>query len=167
MDREPWYRYFWPWFLIGVPLLSVALGVMMIYLAVSTKDGLVKDYFRKEGRTVEADRSRDELALRQGIVAKIRVDELTGSIRLELQGAEGAQPAQLMLEVIHPTQEREDVDLILHRLKAGHYTGSLETLQNGRRLIQLLPPDQSWRISNEQVQFPIRDAAELKSRLAP
>lgn len=167
LDTRPWYRQFWPWVLIGIPLTSVILGVLMVYLAISTQDGLVRDYFRKDGRTIEADRSRDELALRQGISARIMVDDMTGSVRLELIGISGTQPDRLKLELIHPTQQREDAEIALHRLRAGQYMGAFEQVQNGRRQLQLLPPDESWRIGNEQVWFPLRDAAELKSRLAP
>ena len=37
----PWYRQFWPWFLIALPLTAVIGGLVTIVIAVRTSDTLV------------------------------------------------------------------------------------------------------------------------------
>ena len=39
----PWYRQFWPWFIIALPASAVIAGIITFYLAVSRPDQLVVD----------------------------------------------------------------------------------------------------------------------------
>ncbi len=37
----PWYRQFWPWVLIAIPLSAVIMGAVTLWLALSNPDYLV------------------------------------------------------------------------------------------------------------------------------
>lgn len=37
-DTRPWYRYFWPWFIIALLASSVSASLYTVYLAVSTAE---------------------------------------------------------------------------------------------------------------------------------
>lgn len=37
-DTLPWYRYFWPWFIIALLGCSVSASLYTVYLAVSTAE---------------------------------------------------------------------------------------------------------------------------------
>lgn len=37
-DTEPWYRYFWPWFIIALLGSAVTASLYTVYLAVSTAE---------------------------------------------------------------------------------------------------------------------------------
>ena len=39
----PWYRQFWPWFIIALPACAVIAGFITLWLAVSRPDYLVVD----------------------------------------------------------------------------------------------------------------------------
>ncbi len=39
----PWYRQFWPWFIIALPAAAVIAGIITLYLAVSNPVSLVVD----------------------------------------------------------------------------------------------------------------------------
>jgi hypothetical protein len=39
----PWYRQFWPWFIIALPAAAVIASLFTLYLAVSNPDYLVVD----------------------------------------------------------------------------------------------------------------------------
>ena len=41
--HPPWYRQFWPWVLIAIPLLTVIASGFTFWLAVSNPDYLVVD----------------------------------------------------------------------------------------------------------------------------
>ncbi|MFT4810576.1 MAG: hypothetical protein ACI9LX_003944, partial [Paraglaciecola sp.] len=47
-----WYKQFWPWFLIIVPLTSMVLSFTMMNLAFTGKDSMVIDDYYKEGRVI-------------------------------------------------------------------------------------------------------------------
>jgi len=52
--HPPWYRQFWPWVLIAIPLAAVIMGGVTLWLAISNPDYLVVE-------EVEYDRIRSEL----------------------------------------------------------------------------------------------------------
>jgi hypothetical protein len=37
-DPIPWYRQFWPWFLIAIPVLGIAMAMITTVTAVYTRD---------------------------------------------------------------------------------------------------------------------------------
>lgn len=37
-DTKPWYRQFWPWFLIALPLTSVVASFATLWIAVTNAD---------------------------------------------------------------------------------------------------------------------------------
>ncbi len=39
--EPPWYRQFWPWFIIALPASSVIASLTLVYLAVSRPDYVV------------------------------------------------------------------------------------------------------------------------------
>ncbi len=39
----PWYRQFWPWFIIALPAAAVAGGLLTLWIAMSNPDRLVID----------------------------------------------------------------------------------------------------------------------------
>ena len=41
MDIEPWYKQFWPWFIIALPASVVVASFFTLYLAISNPDHLV------------------------------------------------------------------------------------------------------------------------------
>jgi len=39
----PWYKQFWPWFIIALPASAVVAGFITLWLAISSPDYLVVD----------------------------------------------------------------------------------------------------------------------------
>lgn len=38
VDDKPWYKQFWPWFIIALPLTSVVASFTVLWLAISNPD---------------------------------------------------------------------------------------------------------------------------------
>ncbi|MDX2349593.1 MAG: FixH family protein, partial [Porticoccus sp.] len=45
MDTKPWYRQFWPWFLMALPGSVVIAGLTTVYIAFNGADTLVNDNY--------------------------------------------------------------------------------------------------------------------------
>ena len=43
VQNQPWYRQFWPWFIIALPASAVIASFISLWLAVSNPDHLVLD----------------------------------------------------------------------------------------------------------------------------
>ncbi|MDX2413083.1 MAG: FixH family protein [Woeseiaceae bacterium] len=47
-DSKPWYRYFWPWFIIGLLASSVSASLYSVYLAVSTAEPVLTETHERQ-----------------------------------------------------------------------------------------------------------------------
>jgi uncharacterized protein len=62
------------WFIIAIPLTSVFTGFTMLYLAESTKDGMVVDDYYRKGKEINMLLARDQAAARYGLRGELRLD---------------------------------------------------------------------------------------------
>jgi hypothetical protein len=47
-DSKPWYRYFWPWFVIGLLASSVSASLYSVYLAMSTAEPVLTETHERQ-----------------------------------------------------------------------------------------------------------------------
>ena len=47
-DTLPWYRYFWPWFIIVLLASSVCAGLYTLYLANATAEPVLPEYQQRQ-----------------------------------------------------------------------------------------------------------------------
>jgi hypothetical protein len=45
---KPWYRYFWPWFIIALLASSVAASLYTVYLATVTAEPVLPEYLERQ-----------------------------------------------------------------------------------------------------------------------
>jgi len=145
-DTEPWYKQFWPWFLIALPLSVVIAAIVTINIAIESDDGLVSDDYYKEGLAIHKDADSAAKAQALGIAATVGYDADTGAVSLMLdKPLQGSQSA-LSLEVVHPTLPDQDQTIQLSRLDETRFAGRLEPLGQANWKLALRPADKSWRV---------------------
>ena len=143
-DDKPWYKQFWPWFLIAIPLSSVIVGSQVLRLAYDGTNSLVADDYYKEGRAINARLDKIEYAITLNIQTKLDVQ--TGRIALEF--ISGAPPTgeALKLDFFHVTQEFKDFTVLLTRDAAGIYRNNEEFPIEGKWRLRLTPLNESWKV---------------------
>ena len=62
-DVTPWYKQFWPWFLMALPATAVVGGIITIVIAMTNPDGLVQDDYYKAGLGINRTLEREQQAL--------------------------------------------------------------------------------------------------------
>jgi hypothetical protein len=144
-DTEPWYKQFWPWFLISLPLSVVIASLVTINIAIQSDDGLVSDDYYKEGLAIHKNADSAARAEALGIVATLGYDADTGAISLALEKPLPGKAA-LSLQVTHPTLPDQDQSIQLSRLDDARFAGRLEPLGPGNWKLALRPADLSWRV---------------------
>lgn len=156
----PWYKQFWPWFLLGLLLSSVAVSTTFLVLSIKSFDGMVQEDYYEQGRAINQEFAKQKLAMAMGLEATLNVDELTGDIRLHLLGE--ARPERLYLNLIFPTQDDRDQEYVLEHMRDGHYVGQLPERQHYRWYVQVQPTQQDpeWRLMGE-AHFPLDAAVTL------
>lgn len=152
-DNKPWYRQFWPWFLIALPGSVVIAGLTTVYIAFKGADDLVNDNYYRDGLAINQRLEQDQLALQMGLAADIRLDNESGELFLTVSGADKnveLSNKQLFLQLLHPTDEKRDKNLVMTLMGPNRYRVDLETKLNNRYYLRLLPePDREWRLNGE------------------
>lgn len=143
-NPPPWYKQFWPWFLLTVPVVSVVLGITMLFFASTTKDSLVKDDYYKEGKAINVNRGKIEKAKQLGISTLLTMTDERAILRFT--SGEPEDKAALILEFFHPTLSTNDFTLLLSRNGEGLYQADLDQPIIGKWQVTLLPFHKEWRI---------------------
>ena len=155
-DIQPWYKQFWPWFIIALLATAVVASLNMVFLAFSTTDSLVTE--APDGMDVVAERhlAAEGLARNLGLDATLNIDLESGAITAVLEStSDGDWPNALSLEVSHPTNAGRDVEVALaaampdadgNPVWAGHFV----SIPSGRHYVVLQPEETAeWRLNGE------------------
>ena len=142
----PWYRQFWPWFLITFPMTAVIAGIATVLIAVADPDGLVvADYYR-QGLAINQDLAKQKHARSLGLGGELAINSQTGVVSLTLHGSEPTQPTVLM-RMVHPTRSHRDRESMLYRDANGRLSGSFKLPSSGIWKIIVEAGDNSWRLT--------------------
>lgn len=141
-EIRPWYRQFWPWFLMALPASAVVGGIATFLIAMYTPDGLVVDDYYKEGLAINRVLERDRAAERLGLQASVQFGE-DGAVRVIVQSREAAEIGMLTLRLLHPTLAAQDVAFTLQRGQDGAFYGKIGPLAAG-----------NWHVVLEQAGAP-------------
>ncbi|AGP78177.1 hypothetical protein I633_11185 [Alteromonas mediterranea 615] len=146
--NRPWYKEFWPWFLIAVPIITLIMGGVLLNLAISTEDSLVVDDYYKEGKAINARLDKEAIARRMNITTDLTIND--GSIALEFHSGIPQDGNAVKLNFYHVTLEERDVSVLLSRDASGIYRGYVEESLDGkwRAHLRLLTIAGKFKISS-------------------
>ena len=161
--HPPWYKQFWPWFLIFFPAVAVVAGIATIIIAVKTDDGLVKDDYYKAGLAINQTLERKQKAHELNLNASVNWDKLTQTITLKLTGKISEPPPRLTMQLVHTTVANHDQTVTLFLAPDNKsYTGRIKMVKTGSWLTILEPEEKNWRI-NGRVTLPKQTQWQMDS----
>lgn len=146
---KPWYKQFWPWFLIAIPGSSVVMGAIMISLALQDQGGLVRDDWYKEGMAINERLDQQKKAKTAGIKGFFSFASEENIISLRVDNIDPAQEASLTLDLIHPTQKQRDIAVELVRTPQNTYFAKLDHTPAGFYYVQLRSAPGQWEIESQ------------------
>ncbi|MEH6590875.1 MAG: FixH family protein [Halioglobus sp.] len=142
-DTLPWYRQFWPWFLIMLPASVVVAGLTTVYIAHEGADDLVIDEYYKNGLAINRQLEKIERASTAGIAAELEFS--AHSVAVTISGDVTAEKLNLTLS--HPLEADRDFLVVLTRIEPGFYAAVLEQAIFSRWHWSLENQDQPrWRL---------------------
>jgi hypothetical protein len=147
-DNQPWYKERWPWLLMAGPAVVIVAGIITLWLAVVSNDGLVTDDYYKQGLTVNQRLQRDHLAGDLGLHADVMRAGLNVRLLLGAAGDAGL-PQEIILKLAHPTRAGQDQLVKMTLEGQGFYTGKLAGDVSGRWLVSIEDPAGHWRLQGE------------------
>ncbi len=147
-DNQPWYKDRWPWILMAGPAVVIVAGVITLWYAVTSNDGLVTDDYYKQGLTVNQRLHRDHLAGDMGLHADVMRSGL--NVRMLLGAEKDAQlPQSIVLKLAHPTRAGQDQLVQMTEEARGFFNGKLSGDIAGRWLVSIEDPAGQWRLQGE------------------
>ncbi|SBS32027.1 FixH [Marinomonas aquimarina] len=148
----PWYKQFWPWFIISVPLSSVLVAIVQVYAALHSSSDLVKDDYYKEGLAINQVITQREAAKTLGIEANLRLDNLTGELFLTTKNATAPELTALFA---HAAVSSKDFSVNFVQTQANEYRAQLEKPLSGIWNVYL-ESENGWQL-NGRINSDIHD----------
>lgn len=162
-DTKPWYKQFWPWFIIFFPFVSVVAGLTTVVIAVKKADDLVQDDYYKEGLAINQVLDRNLKAVEMGLSANIMLNRSSQQVRVIIKrNGNTSLPDKLQLSMLHPTQAERDKIWVMHHEQAGVYSGKMSSLIAGSWHIVLEPIGKEWRLTG-RIAVPRETSVTLKA----
>jgi hypothetical protein len=154
-----WYKQFWPWFLIIVPITSMVLSFSMMGLAFNGEDSMVIDDYYKEGRAINLKIQKFEQAKILNISTRTQV--FSDYVEVIFMSGSPESGEALTLDFFHSTQKFKDFSVVLLRDANGIYRAPLTTDVSGKWQLSLHPFDENWKIQ-QVVSLPQTNSFVLK-----
>lgn len=149
-DTQPWYRQFWPWFLIILPASVVVAALATAYIANRGADDLVVTDYYKDGLAINRQLEKKQRATKLGISATLRFN--ADRVSVDMVGPIAETELQLLLS--HPMEADRDFTVTLTRVSPNVYSGILAHAITPHWHWTLAPPEgQVWRLDGD-VQAP-------------
>lgn len=155
---KPWYKQFWPWFLIALPLTVVVAAFITLSISIKNSPSLVTEDYYKKGKGINIDISKVNAAKDLNLKANIVSD---GS-DIIIQFDKGNMPHFPALSAMfaHRTLADKDFRQLVTSDASGNYRIKLENAIEGPWFIELTPHDKAWLIQG-RVNFPSETATVL------
>jgi hypothetical protein len=145
----PWYRQFWPWFVISLPASAVVAGLTTVWIAFENRHDLVQDSWYKDGVAINQHLERQQRAIDLGIRLSLQLDRDAGRASAFLEGRALQPPPLLSLTLLHPTLPARDTVMTLALMPDGHYAATTGAIREGRYRAQLSAPGGDWQLDGD------------------
>lgn len=145
-DATPWYKQFWPWFILAILGWGVVSASITLSVALRNPPHMMTGDYAKLGKALIDTHERADVAEALGLSG--RLVGRGGEWALSLQAADTALLGErLLLLIQHPTDSTRDRQVLLARIAPGEYRAdAVEIPARGRLIVSDL--EQSWWISS-------------------
>mgnify|MGYP001051331652 CR=1 FL=1 len=161
---EPWYRQFWPWFIIALPASVVVAGLITVYIAFANRDATVDDDYYREGLAINQSLAGQQRAADWDLQARVQFDHQAGSVVVELTSSKplGATGSSIELKLQHPILAERDIAITLGALPDSdhRYQGELSVPLQDNYYLRLTGEQSLWRLDG-QINFSYGDSRLL------
>lgn len=145
LQSKPWYKQFWPWFILAFPLSAVVACFVTLYIFLGAQPDMVVDDYYKQGKAINFQKEKQSQALALGLAAQVTITD-SQLVMQFTSGDEQLDGAALQLDFYHTTQAKRDFSLLAARNAKGQYTAELPKVITNKWQLSIMPFDKSWRL---------------------
>lgn len=155
---KPWYKQFWPWFLIALPATVVIWTIMTVIVFTENSVDLVTEDYYKKGKGINVDISKVNIAKELDLSASI--NEKGNSVIITLDKGKLDHFPAINAMFVHRTLPDRDFTQLLTADASGNYTLTLDHEMQGPWFIELSPHNSEWLVQG-RMNFPIETSTQL------
>ena len=155
---KPWYKQFWPWFLIALPATVVIWTIMTVIVFTQNSVDLVTEDYYKKGKGINVDISKVNVAKELGLSASL--NEKGNSVIITLDKGKLDHFPAISAMFVHRTLPDRDFTQLLTADARVNYTLTLDHHLEGPWFIELTTHDEEWLVQG-RMNFPIETPTQL------
>jgi len=140
--QKAWFKQFWPWFLILLPMAAVIAGISTVIIATSNKPDMVVDDYYTKGKAINRDLTLLENAQQRNITAV--VTQTKQRFTVHLTGVKDNSAIRFSLS--HATLANRDISLLLSADGKGDFHFDAHSNLTGKWQLRIEPFNTSWRL---------------------
>lgn len=159
MNPTPWYKNFWPWFLMFFPFVSIVGCFLLVYVAIGNGPDLVVDDYYKKGKAINLELSKFDKAKALFLHGDIEVSE--HRVAFNFTKGDYSKVTAIKASFYHRTISKHDFSATLLLNGEGHYTATLDSFELGAYTVFLEPMDSSWKLK-ENLELPTKQPIAIK-----
>jgi hypothetical protein len=147
--REAWFKQFWPWFLIILPLTAVIAATKLLFTAIEHKPEMVVDDYYSKGKAINEDLTLIKNAKKNNISAVVTQSD--NELIISITGI--AEQTAISFSLYHSTLAARDISTMLTADSNGDYHFKTEKILDGKWDLRIESFDRSWRLQEVAI-FP-------------
>ncbi|GAB1108279.1 MAG: FixH family protein [Shewanella algae] len=140
---QAWYKQFWPWFLIVLPMCAVIASFATLRIALTNSVSLVADDYYKNGKAINQDIHKIQYARQLGM--QFSLEWHNGELLITQHGGP-EYLAALNLEFYHPTLAEKDFTQMLTADASKVYRYIPNEALDGGWVVRVEGFDRKWRL---------------------
>lgn len=155
---QPWYKQFWPWFLIALPATVVVASFVTLGIFSKNSVSLVAEDYYKKGKGINIDISKQNAARDLSLSANVSTS--SNRIVIDFDKGELEHFPALVVTFSHRTLADRDFSLTLSANALGQYAINLDNEIEGPWFVEVEPHNKEWLIQGK-VTFPSQSPTQL------
>ncbi|OAN17902.1 hypothetical protein A3K86_03010 [Photobacterium jeanii] len=160
--KKPWYKQFWPWFLMAIPATSITYSLTAVYIFSQNKVDLVAEDYYKKGKAINLDLSRLKVADALKLKANVQVEG--DQVTVNLNKGELKQLPNLRVTFTHRTLANKDFTQMVSPSLTGIYHFQAPATIEGPWFVELEPFEGDWMLHGP-VALPTSDPISLYGQI--
>jgi hypothetical protein len=140
---KPWYKQFWPWLLIAIPIATVLKSGHTIYLMNQQSPDLVIDDYYAEGKAINMNLAKFREAALRNLQGHILLAGNKAIVRFEKNVA---LDQALTLQFVHNTVAAKDFTVKAERSGENLFVAELPATLTGKWNLLVTDDSQQWKL---------------------
>lgn len=158
MKTLPWYKQFWPWFIIFFPVVTIVACSIFFYVAFTYGPDMVVDDYYKKGKAINLELSKFNKAKALYLHGDLTITQDT--VAFKFTKGDNKNTSALKISFYHPTIKDSDFSLMLTPNANGEFTGLTDNIRDGRYTVFIEPYDGIWKLK-QKIKLPYANAFKI------